>query len=142
MNTAVEQPHIDMPADVVADYTEAALIFSRSPRGSAALLRLAMQKLCVHLGGSGANLNADIGELVQNGLPVIIQQSLDVVRVIGNNAVHPGEIDIRDNSESAGALFKLMNLIVDNQIAEPERIQKLYDSLPESARNAVDRRDS
>ena len=29
-------PHPDMPADVLADYREAALVHSRSPRGSAA----------------------------------------------------------------------------------------------------------
>lgn len=139
--SAAPLPHVVMPEDVKRDYIEAKHITSVSPRGAAALLRLALQKLCVHLGGSGTNLNEDIGLLVQSGLPVQIQQSLDVVRVIGNNAVHPGEISVDDNPEIAQALFGLINVIVENRIAEPKRINALYASLPEGARKAIERRD-
>ena len=98
--------------------------------------------MCVHLGGTGVKLNDDIGRLVQAGLPVQIQQALDVVRVIGNNAVHPGEISIDDNPDIAQALFGLINVIVENRIAEPKRIEALYASLPHGALNAIERRDS
>lgn len=134
-------PHLETPEDVKRDYLEAKDIVSASPRGAAALLRLALQKLCIHLDGGGANLNDDIGFLVQSGLPVQIQQALDVVRVIGNNAVHPGEIRVDDNPEIAQVLFRLINVIVENRIAEPKRIGALYASLPEGARNAIERRD-
>jgi hypothetical protein len=139
--SAAPLPHVEIPENVKREYLEAKDIVNASPRGAAALLRLALQKLCVHLGGGGANLNDDIGLLVQSGLPVQIQQALDVVRVIGNNAVHPGEISVDDNPEIAQALFGLINVIVENRIAEPKRIQALYASLPEGARNAIDRRD-
>src|SRR5258708_22812888 len=89
----------DMPEDVADDYNEARAIFVSSPRSSAALLRLALQKLCKHLGEPGKDLNTDIGALVAKGLPTQIQQALDVIRVIGNNAVHPGQIDIREEKE-------------------------------------------
>ena len=39
---------------------------------------------CGHLGESGKNINDDIAALVKKGLNLMIQQSLDVVRVIGN----------------------------------------------------------
>jgi len=134
-------PHEDMPEDVKADYIEARNISSLSPRGAAALLRLSIQKLCKHLGESGENINADIGSLVKKGLPIQIQQALDVVRVTGNNAVHPGEMLVDEKPEIASALFGLTNLIVDNRIAEPKRIAALYGSLPEGALSSIEKRD-
>ena len=80
-----------MPEDVRADFLEAASIVDASARGAAALLRLCIQKIVMALGGRGNNLNEDIGNLVEQRLiPQSIQQALDVVRVVGNNAVHPG----------------------------------------------------
>jgi len=135
-------PHEGMPEDVKADYIEARSICKLSPRGAAALLRLAIQRLCIHLGEKGTNINEDIRTLVKKGLPVQIQQALDVVRVTGNNAVHPGELKVEDKAEVVTTLFGLVNLIVDNRIAEPRRIQALYDSLPEHSRLGIEKRDS
>lgn len=131
----------DMPEDVLADYREAADVFARSPRASAALLRLAVQKMCVALGKSGKNINDDIAALVRDGLPARIQKALDVVRVIGNNAVHPGEISIEDKPETAQALFGLLNLITDAMITQPRQIDELYGALPKGAREQIDKRD-
>jgi hypothetical protein len=86
----------DMPDDIRRDYEEASAILDLSPRGSAALIRLAIQKLCKHLGQPGKNINDDIKALVKDGIDSRIQKALDAVRVIGNNAVHPGQIDIQD----------------------------------------------
>jgi len=129
-------PNVDMPEDVKIDYNEAASLNTLSPKSAAALLRLAIQKLCIHLGGQGKNLNNDIALLVKHGLPVTIQQSLDVVRVIGNNAVHPGQITIEDSDE-VNHLFQLINLIVDYMISMPQKVESLYSRLPMGALEAI-----
>jgi hypothetical protein len=137
-----EMPNPDLPSDVCADYDEAASILTRSPRGAAALLRLGIQKLCKHLGQSGTNINDDIKALVERGLPPKVQEALDSVRVIGNEAVHPGELDLRDDRETASKLFKLVNFIAAKMISEPKEIDGIYNGLPDSKRKAIARRDS
>lgn len=134
-------PNDDIPNACLADYLEAREISNKSPRGAAALLRLCIQKLCAELGGKGKSINDDIAALVANGLPVRVQQALDVVRVIGNNAVHPGEISVKDQPQTVTALFNLVNLIVDNQITQPKQVAELFASLPNGAKEAVEKRD-
>jgi hypothetical protein len=135
-------PNADMPEDVKGDYLEAVSISGKSPRGAAALLRLAIQKLCIHLGQSGKNINNDIANLVKAGLPVQIQKALDFVRVIGNNAVHPGVIDLNDKPETVYALYNLINQIVQDRITQPKEVNALYETLPEDAREAIEKRDT
>jgi len=135
-------PHPDIPESVWNDYEEARAVFGDSPRSSAALLRLCIQKICSALGLPGKNLNADIGSLVEQGLPVQVQQSLDIVRVIGNNQVHPGVLDVRDDALMATMLFELVNVIVEDRIARPKKIADLYAKLPEGARKQIEERDN
>ncbi len=137
----ISPPNTDMENEVCADYREAALILDKSPRGAAALLRLAIQKLCRQLGESGENINSDIRSLVLKGLDVRVQQALDVVRVVGNNAVHPGQIDLRDNRATAEKLFSLVNIIADIMISQPKMIAGMFDELPQSALDAIAKRD-
>ena len=67
----------DLPDDIRRDYDEASSILGESPRGAAALMRLAIQKLCKELGQTGENLNKDIAELVKAGLDSTVQKALD-----------------------------------------------------------------
>ncbi|MGQ0551712.1 MAG: DUF4145 domain-containing protein [Planctomycetota bacterium] len=136
-----EPPNPDLPADIKNDYEEARAILAASPRGSAALLRLAIQRLCSHLGQPGKNINDDVAALVAAGLPPRVQEALDSVRVIGNEAVHPGAIDLRDNRAVAGALFKLVNFIATKLITEPNEISSIYGSLPKEKLDAIAKRD-
>ena len=134
-------PNTDLPADIRADYEESRSIINRSPCGAAALLRLCIQKLCSLLGESGKNINKDIASLVQKGLNPRIQKSLDIVRVIGNEAVHPGKIDLRDDPDIAIHLAKLVNFIADAMISQPKQIDTLYDSLPTGKKEQIENRD-
>ena len=140
--STISPPNQDLPNDIKKDYLEARDIVFKSPRGAAALLRLCIQKLCIFLGEKGKNLNADIANLVKRGLPEKIQQSLDIVRVVGNYAVHPGQLDIKDDKDIAIKLFELINLIASYMITKPKEVEKLYNSLPESVHKSIQKRDN
>lgn len=134
-------PNIDLPEEIRVDYLEASAILDLSPRGAAALVRLCIQKLCKHLGQGGENINTDIKALVAAGLDSRIQKALDAVRVIGNNAVHPGRMDLRDDRATAESLFRLLNLIAEKMISEPKHVDEVYALLPPGARAAIEARD-
>lgn len=137
-----EEANPDMPNSVKQLYNEAALISNKSPRAACALLRLAVDKLCLELGETDRDINKNIGALVKRGLSQDVQQALDVVRVVGNKAVHPGQIafDVDDNA-TATMLMHLLNMIVTRMLSEPNEINLLYQSLPESTKKSIEDRD-
>ena len=141
IESTAERPSPDLPEEVLHDFEEARAIANRSPRGAAALLRLGIQKLCRHLGEPGHNINAGIASLVAKGLPSRVQQALDSVRVIGNEAVHPGSIDLKDDLDIVNRLFKLVNFIAHKMITEPREIDELYSSLPADKLVGIAKRD-
>jgi hypothetical protein len=134
--------HPDLPSVPLATYEEGRRVVGVSARAGAALIRLALQELLPELGAGNDNLNAAVAELVKVGLPPRIQQAMDAVRVIGNNAVHPGQIDFQDTPEVALALFDLVNLIVETMITQPRAVEDLYRRLPQGALDAIENRDS
>ncbi|MEJ1368384.1 MAG: DUF4145 domain-containing protein [Candidatus Sedimenticola sp. (ex Thyasira tokunagai)] len=134
------QPNQDLPSHIKGLFEEAREIIASSPKGAAALLRLSIQHLCKELGESGKNIDKDIGALVAKGLDPLVQQALDVVRVIGNEAVHPGEIDLDDNRDTALQLFNLVNLITNQMISQPKQVKALYDKLPEKKLKGIEQR--
>lgn len=136
-----EPMHHDLPEDCQSDYEEARDIVGRSPRGAVALLRLCLEKLLKHLGQEGKSINDAIKALVADGLSPLVQQALDICRVVGNNAVHPGELDIKDTPEIAHQLFMMINYIVEDRITRPKEVQALFDQLPQGAVAAIAKRD-
>ncbi len=134
-------PHPDLPAASLATYEEARRVVGVSARAGAALVRLTLQQLLPELGASSDNLNDAVGRLVEMGLPPRIQQAMDAVRVIGNNAVHPGQIDFQDTPEVALTLFDLVNLIVEAMVTQPRAVEELYGRLPPGALDAIRKRD-
>ena len=134
-------PVEEMPESVKELYNEAREIIGKSPRGACALLRLAVEFLVKEFREDEGNLNKAIGNLVKKGLPEKIQKALDSVRVIGNNAVHPGEIDIKDKPEIANTLFNLINFICEKMIKDHQTVESIYSSLPENTRKVTEQRD-
>ncbi len=134
-------PSPDMPEECLVDFEEARTVCSKSPRAAAALLRLVVQKLCKHFGESGEKINEDIQKLVKKGLDPGIQKALDIVRVTGNHAVHPGEMNIKDNHEIVTRLFHLVNMIVQDMITKPNELTQLFEELPEKDRKNIEVRD-
>lgn len=137
-----EEANPDMPESVKKLYEEAGLIYNKSPRAACALLRLAVENLCHELGKDDRDINKNIAALVKDGLSPEIQKALDIVRVVGNKAVHPGQIAIDvDNVSTAKLLMRLLNMIVQRMITESRELGELYNTLPEHNREAIERRD-
>ncbi|MBS3987365.1 MAG: DUF4145 domain-containing protein [Erysipelothrix sp.] len=130
-----------MPNEIKEIFDEARLVLADSPRSSCALLRLSVESLCNKILPSG-NLNQKIGEMVKRGLDTRIQQSLDLVRIIGNEKVHPGQIDKNDTFNDAMIMFDLVNYITEKMIIEPKKIDDLFSNLPKSKIEQIEKRDS
>lgn len=136
-----ESPHGDMPEDVLAIYNEAREVAPISRKSAAGLLRLALQMLVDELEPGRGTIDNKIGALVQKGLDPQVQKMMDVLRVVGNESVHPGQIDLEADGDFLPALFNVLNIIVEQIIARPKHIDELYAMLPEGKRDAIDRRD-
>lgn len=140
--TILPPPNVDLNEDIKSLYIEASTILVESPKGATALLRLALQKLLKQVGKSGKNINNDIKDLVAEGLSPKIQQALDLLRVIGNNAVHPGQINLDDNTEIAQKLFGILNFIAEELISKPKELEDLYtDLIPPHTQEHIKQRD-
>ena len=134
-------PHPDMPNDIKLDYEEARKITIDSPRSACVLLRLCVEKLCNELIEGSDSTNSKIKKLVENGLDEKIQQALDSVRVIGSEAIHSLEMDLRDDADTVNTLFEIVNIIIDSVITQKNKVENLYDRLPSSAKDAIKKRD-
>jgi hypothetical protein len=138
----VPLPNDDLEEEIKDIYMEAAKVFQDSVRASAALLRLALQNLCVQLWWKWKNINDDIKTLVSKWLPSQVQRSLDILRITWNNAVHPWEINIEENSKIVIKLFHLINFIAEKMITEPKEVDFLFEWLPDWAKEAIEKRDN
>ncbi len=127
----------DMPDDIKIDFEEARLIFNHSPRASAALLRLCVQKLCQQLLGKKGDIHTQIGELVEKGLPSRVLKAFDTIRIFGNESVHPGTVNLNDTPEVALALFTLLNMTVRYCITEEKELEAVRALTPATKRRNI-----
>jgi hypothetical protein len=117
------QPNDDMPPDVRDLFLEARGILFLSPKSATALLRLAIARLFVYLGGKGEATEDDISMLLEQGLQPKVVQALHALRVYGREAVSPGHIDEADDATVAHKLLVFINIICDSQITQPKLIE-------------------
>ena len=124
--TPVPPAHQDMPENCKEIYDEARAVVSLSPKAAAALLRLCLQLLLEEIGENGKNIDSDIDSLVIRGLlPVEIQQILNLCRVVGDDVVLPGKIELSDNLGISRSLFEIINFVVDDRISRPKKVTTL-----------------
>jgi hypothetical protein len=62
-------------------------------------------------------------------------------RVVDNNAVHPGQIDV-DDKATAISLFQLLNLIIERCVTIPKKLEEMYANLPPGALEQIKKRDA
>ena len=88
----------NIPAEFTNDYKEACLVFSDSPKASAALSRRCLQNLLREKAGTTKkDLSEQIQEVLDSSsLPTYLSESLDAVRNIGNFAAHPEKVRLRE----------------------------------------------
>jgi hypothetical protein len=134
------EPKLDAPPNVQREYEEASQTLEASPRGAAALLRLAIEKLCKELEVSEESLKDDIAFFVREDVDARVQKVLDAARIIESNAVRPGQIGLGDDPATAETLSGLVNLICEKMIMEPRHLQVVYTKLREGARTAMEQR--
>lgn len=135
-------PNEDLPEEIKRDFNEARSILNQSPRGATALLRLCLQKLCIHFKLPGEHLASDIEKLVLKGVSRSLVEAMHVLRVIGNAAVHPGKIPEVEERETAIALCHLLNLIATRLLSEKRLVAQINNLLPEDKRRSISELDS
>lgn len=140
LEVVTEEPNKDMPEEVKDIYLEAVSILNKSPRGAAALIRLALEMLFRHLNVHESTIDKTIAKLQENGLNPVTVGLLDIIRVYGNSAVHIGEIDLSEDKEKAIALLKLLNRISYEMISQKKIDQAFLDSFPEGVKNSIKKR--
>lgn len=131
----------EAPEAVRELWEEARAVAPHSSRSAAALLRLALQTLLVDLQPDESNLNAAIGKVLRGGLDETVQQSMDILRIGGNGAVHPGEVRLDDDPATLDLLFGLLSYIVEETYVRRANITSLYNRLPEEKRAQIAKRD-
>lgn len=136
------EPLAQTPAPVLAIYEEAREVAGISRKSAAGLLRLALQMLLDELEPGDAAINTKIAALVRRGLDENVQRAMDILRVVGNESVHPGQIDLDADDELLLGLFALINLIVEQVIVRREQVDSLFSRLPKAKVEAIERRDA
>ncbi len=129
-------PPKEVPEEFAADYREAALVLSDSPKASAALSRRCLQHLIREKAGiKKPDLAKEIDELIATkALPSHLAEAIDAIRNIGNFAAHPikttatGEVVPVEPGEAEWTLDVLDGLF-DFYFVQPAALKARRDAL-------------
>lgn len=132
------EPKLHASPEVRRETEAASHMLDASPRGAAAFLRLATEKLCKELGGSEESAKPEMAPLCQDEVDARVQRVLDAMRIIESNAVPPDHVGVGDTRATAETLSGLVNLICEKMIMEPRHLQALYAKVREGAQNGIE----
>ena len=125
-----------LPEPYATDYKEAQLTLEVSPRASAALSRLCLQKLLENEAKiAPANLNKQISEVLEkNLLPGYITQYVDQLRkydsISNQSEDSPGDIHQADHNE-ASVMILMLEVLFDHFIIAPKKFAQTQQTLEE-----------
>ena len=129
----------EVPEEFTADYREACLVLTDSPKASAALSRRSLQHILQEKSGAKTqnNLAKTIEEVIDDPkTPRDVAESLDMVRNIGNFSAHPnkstntGEIVPVEPVEAEWCL-EVIEMLFDLYFVRPSEIQRRRDRVDE-----------
>ncbi len=135
----VPHPADSLPMDIKDIYSEAGEVLNDSTRASGALMRLALELLLQHINGNTLKLNDNINELIKKNVPGPIIKAASILRVNGNDILHTGEIKVFEKREEVVYLFELFNMIVEELILGPKKLNEFYERIPESVKEKIEK---
>ncbi len=142
ITNTIDNPKELMPIEVKKLYEEARAVFPVSARSSSALLRLALEILLPKLGAEKSSINNMIAQLVSEKKAIgRVQEAMNYLRVMGNEAVHPGVIDHGSENDDvvSRALFKILNYIVSETLESDAMVDEVYSLLPKSIQEKIEK---
>ena len=134
----VPDPSNDISDNIKEIYIEAGEVPIDSPRASGALIRIALELLLQSINKNTMGLNENINKLIESQIPVQLIKALTILRVNGNDIMHTGEIKILEKKEDVTYLFDLFNMIVEELITRPRKLDESYNRIPESKRKQIE----
>lgn len=117
-----------IPSEINETYVEAAHIRTKAPHGYVALIRKALELVCIEKGASGQSLFQNLNDLANKGiLPSNLSEIATLLRQTGNEAIHASgrRISVLDTE----VIDQLFRAIVDYLFILPARIEELKRSL-------------
>lgn len=140
--------HPDMPESVEGLYNEARAVAAASRRAGAALARAALELLLKELDPEApakARLDERIAR-VSMKVTSPTAQLLTVCRHVGNKSLHGDDTPddavllllTDDDSKLMDAIFKSINLVVDELITRPAQVGEIYDKVPAEVRKSAE----